>query len=267
MDWRHHRSVVGRSLLSVRWITRVWEQSPYQGDKLLLHLALADFANDEGECWPSQRTLASKARCSQRWVRECIAGMVADGILEVRDQTLGRGGRTLYVLKGELSSSTARRQRGTTEQVKRNSGASLSISNKNHQEPSQIAAEFEQFWEEYPRRIAKAAARQAWAKLRQRPETPPIEAIITAVRLYASQVSDPKYICHPATWLRQERWNDEISEPKPSPKASEPSPFRHSESFAAGLKRAGRSRAEVEDALAGRSSDEVAAALAFYDSL
>ena len=266
MDWGHYCETVGRGCLSVRWIGRVWEQSPYQGDKLLLHLALADFANDEGECWPSQRTLASKARCSQRWVRECIAGMVADGMLEIREQTLGRGGRTLYVLKGELSASLPRRHRGTTAQVKRNSGASLSILNKNHQEPSQVAAEFEQFWDEYPRRIARAAALQAWTKLRQRPETPPIEAIITAVRCYKSSVSDPKYICHPATWLRQERWNDEVTASEPRAKTQAASPFRHAESFAAGLKRAGRSRAEVEDALAGRSSDEVAAALAVYDA-
>ena len=56
--------------MSVRWISYVWESSPFKGERLLLHLALADFANDEGECWPAQPTLAKKARCSVTWSKD-----------------------------------------------------------------------------------------------------------------------------------------------------------------------------------------------------
>ena len=246
-------------------MTRVWEQSPYSGDRLLLHLALADFANDEGECWPSQRTLARKARCSVRWVREAIAAMVADETVEIVEQTVGRGGRTLYRLKGELTASFGSGNRGTVQQVKRNSGATLSLL-KNHQEPSLSVEEFNKFWQAYPRKVAKGAAARAWAKIAARPDAPPIEHLLRAVATYEASVSDPKYICHPATWLGQERWNDELSAATQT-QAPEPERFRQTHSFVAGLAAAGRSRTEVEDALQGRDPEEVAAGLALYDAL
>ena len=52
--------------MSIRWISHVWQKSPYKGEHLLLHLALADFDNDEGEDLPSVRALAVKARCSEQ---------------------------------------------------------------------------------------------------------------------------------------------------------------------------------------------------------
>ena len=249
--------------MSVRWIGRVWESSPYQGDRLLLHLALADFANDEGECWPSQRTLARKARCSERWVREAISTMIADGRVEIVEQTLGRGGRTLYRLKAEATSSLEKKG-GTPEQVKRNSDASDSI-NKNRQEPSLSVSDFEQFWQTYPRKVAKGAAHRAWTTLCRRADAPPIEEILSAIQRYAAATSDPRYLCHPATWIRAERWSDEITAPEQPQTRPEPSRFRNTESFAAGLRASGKTRAEVEEALQGRPPEEIAAGLAIFN--
>lgn len=254
--------------MSIKWISLVWSDSPYQGDRLLLHLALADFANDEGECWPSQRTLARKARCSERWVRESIAAMVADGLIEIKAQRIGRGGRTLYLLK-RGSQFPLSEESGTTEQEKRNSGASLPI--KNRHEPSLVDAwneQFAQFWQAYPRKVAKGAALREWARIGKSQTAPSIGDLLRAIERYRTSVSDPRFICHPATWLRQERWSDEIAAPDtPTPSRAGPSKFRVAESFAAGLKRAGRSREQVAEALEGRSPEEIAAGLATFDAL
>src|SRR5207237_6020248 len=56
--------------------------SPYARTKLVVHLALADFANDSSECWPSQETLAVKCRTTSRWVREVLNEMQRDGWLK-----------------------------------------------------------------------------------------------------------------------------------------------------------------------------------------
>ena len=77
--------------MSVRWISHVWRSSPYKGDKLLIHMALADFANDEGFCFPSQRTLAKKARTSEGYVRSVIKQMVKEGHVEIVTEGRGRG--------------------------------------------------------------------------------------------------------------------------------------------------------------------------------
>lgn len=76
--------------MSIRLMTWVWEHSPYKGATLLLHLALADHANDQGTCWPSQKRLAIKARCSERAIRGMIKQMMADGHLELERHSNGR---------------------------------------------------------------------------------------------------------------------------------------------------------------------------------
>ena len=62
--------------MSIKIMTRVWDNAPYEGNKLLILLALADFADEDGQCWPSQAVLASKARCTVEYVRMATKAMV-----------------------------------------------------------------------------------------------------------------------------------------------------------------------------------------------
>lgn len=64
-------------------MARVWDETQFKGHELLVFLSLADHANDQGVCWPSQETLARKARCSERTVKRIIARLKAEGFLEV----------------------------------------------------------------------------------------------------------------------------------------------------------------------------------------
>lgn len=74
--------------------------------------------------------------------------------------------------------------------------------------PTEDDPDWLRFWETYPRRLAKAAARRAWAAAIRK--TPP-HTIIEAASRYAAERGnqDPKYTAHPATWLNQERWEDQ----------------------------------------------------------
>ena len=75
--------------------------------------------------------------------------------------------------------------------------------------------EFDTFWQEYPKKVGKGAAKKAFEKARQGGVT--LESLVTAVRRQkcGSQWSkdDGQYIPHPATWLNQERWEDEVYSP------------------------------------------------------
>jgi len=70
---------------------------------------------------------------------------------------------------------------------------------------------FDDFYSAYPRHTAKGAARKAWASMLKRGADP--QRVITVAASYASRVagSDPKFIPHPATWLNQERYDDEAT--------------------------------------------------------
>lgn len=68
---------------------------------------------------------------------------------------------------------------------------------------------FENFWNEYPRKVGKGAARKAWEKV-----GPDVAAVLKAVQNQKRgidwQKDNGKWIPHPATWLNQERWLDEV---------------------------------------------------------
>jgi len=61
----------------------VYEHSPYKGSDLLIHLALADSANDMHgyELWASQNWIAKKARVARQTVNTFLARAIEEGML------------------------------------------------------------------------------------------------------------------------------------------------------------------------------------------
>jgi Protein of unknown function (DUF1376) len=70
-----------------------------------------------------------------------------------------------------------------------------------------IIEHFEAWWTEYPRKIAKGAARTAYARALNKTGA---EVLLDAAKRFAGTVTlkDIHFIPHPATWLNQERWID-----------------------------------------------------------
>ncbi len=80
-----------------------------------------------------------------------------------------------------------------------------------HKKDTHAANEkFEEFWKAYPRKIGKGAALRSWEKIS------PSEDLFTRILgSVAEHLNDPqwkemRYIPHPATYLNQTRWDDEI---------------------------------------------------------
>lgn len=71
--------------MSIKCMTRVWDISnpKLKGGKLLLLLAIADHAGDDGYAWPGTSTLARKIRMSERQTLRMIKGIEEIGELFV----------------------------------------------------------------------------------------------------------------------------------------------------------------------------------------
>ena len=69
--------------MSVRVSEQVWKTSRQHGNPLLVLLALADFANDEGVAFPSVGTLAKKARLGERAVHRIVSALVTSEELQI----------------------------------------------------------------------------------------------------------------------------------------------------------------------------------------
>ncbi len=73
-------------------MTAVWDREDLSSTQKLVLLSLADWANDEGLCWPSIERLAIKTSMAGRSVQRIIRDLESMGFVK-RDEVLGKGNR------------------------------------------------------------------------------------------------------------------------------------------------------------------------------
>jgi len=69
-------------------------------------------------------------------------------------------------------------------------------------------ADFDQFWDKYPRKVGKVTALKSWQKIR-----PPLDRVIAALGWQLTSPdwvkNDGQFIPYPATYLNDRRWEDQ----------------------------------------------------------
>lgn len=81
--------------MSIQLSSAVWKHSKQKSGALLVLLAIADYANVNGDAWPAVATLARKARMSVRNVQRSISALQRAGELKVHSNQ-GRRGSNIY---------------------------------------------------------------------------------------------------------------------------------------------------------------------------
>lgn len=72
----------------------------------------------------------------------------------------------------------------------------------------QDIATWDDFWTLYPRRVAKKDAQKAWAQMSEAQRMSAVVACANWRKIWAAK--DAEYLPYPASWLRGERWEDEL---------------------------------------------------------
>lgn len=180
--------------VSVKNMSWVFDHSPYSLGTRLVHLALADEANDtyNGLLWISQGTIAAKAKVARTTVTVILKRMVADGWL---DEVTGPEAERIRPLMADKrakvyrfrtcrKSDTSREEPvGLTDAMCRVDDARcvgltesrLLLTQEVTQENPSAEIGFDDFWGVYPsragRKVGKADAKTKWDRL-----TPPQRA-------------------------------------------------------------------------------------------
>jgi hypothetical protein len=225
---------------AVGWVYR---HSPYSGVAFQVHHAVADSVNDQhgNEFWMTKPNLAIKARTSVASAKRAMEAMVADGYLDLLEESGGRDGSRYRFLFPDVpviydsrstgsprTGSPGRANRLTTRAQPAHQDAptgSPGTENASHKEgsqrdpkenPNQPKADvaFETFWSIYPRKEKKGDARKAWLVATRKASI----GIITAgaIRYRDDPNRDPAYTAHPTSWLNAERWTDDPLPPRSS---------------------------------------------------
>ena len=78
--------------MSIKLMSAVWERDDLTSTQKLVLLALADWANDEGLCWPSIDRVAVKASLTSRGVQKTIRALEEMQFLR-KEEIKGRGNK------------------------------------------------------------------------------------------------------------------------------------------------------------------------------
>jgi len=94
----------------------IWDRTQQRGEALIVLLALGTFSDKHGRCWPSQKTLAGKARMTERSVQRIIPKLILGGDIEVVQQggTIPSHGRSSTVYR---ITSIAKKDQSTPDRM------------------------------------------------------------------------------------------------------------------------------------------------------
>lgn len=227
-------------------MARVWAESKHSGSHLLMLLAIADFADDDGNAYPAVATLAAKCRMQARNARVILAALRQSGELQVRENEGPKGTNLFRITLAEGVQSLAGMQ--SLAGVQANAGGDAKACRKplqriaaepslNHQEPptharkrasagpdTALAADdvgtkkserkpdpggFAEFWDAWPRSVRKQDRKKCaefWQRHCLGHQLATIVAHIEALK--PTRAWREGYEPAPLTYLRNERWND-----------------------------------------------------------
>jgi len=210
--------------MSILLMARVWAAELEPVEKLVA-LCFADFANDEGQAYPSLKTVAKKSGLSEATVRRKLRNLIDRDLLTLtpRKDKSGRDTSALVKLNlgtvagGGCQPARVAACQGSTVTGGGCHGDTLILEpSMNHK------IMFNEFYEAYPKKRGRAAAQKAFTKIK--PSADLFESIMTALKQQKDQSewlrNGGQFVPMPATWLNGRRWEDELAPTKASPPAN-----------------------------------------------
>lgn len=125
----------------------------------------------------------------------------------------GQVDRNAAISEARSKAGAIKKEQNESNEIKDDQKRAKEIKEKQKKETSKL---FDQFWSAYPRHEAKATAQKAFDKCNPTEELlqKMLLAIVKQKKSAQWQEDGGKYIPHPATWLNQKRWEDEVKPAK-----------------------------------------------------
>ena len=70
--------------------------------------------------------------------------------------------------------------------------------------------EFDKFWENWPKKVAKKKAESAWSKLTLLEKREAMEALPKHIKYWEIKKTHIDFVPYPASWINAARWEDEL---------------------------------------------------------
>lgn len=238
------------SFTACAWAFKVRDLQPSHRHVLLV---LANYADERGMCWPSQRHLAAATGYSERTIRTALGALEDEGYIDRRgrrdDEQAYRSDEIYLLMPEEMidanpkmkpSGKSFRSQRQNRQDPAANDDRSTGndfrsdrkqLPESQRQQLPPILSDstlsddpirdtddatpsaawprdaFDQFWNKFPNKVGKGAARTAFARV-EKSGIVTFERLMEGLDAYVNKKDDRPW-CIPTTFLNQERWDDQ----------------------------------------------------------
>jgi hypothetical protein len=201
--------------MSIEIMNAVWRESKSDGRARLVLLAIADHQGEIG-AWPSIKRLAQMVNASERSVQRDIQYLQKIGELRVEVQnapTQGQYKSNRYWVTLPSTAGMTESQSGVTNRASGVTADGVQTLIEPLQETIYAHKElFTEFWNEYPRRIDRAAAFRAFKSALKRAK---FEDILAGAIAYRNDPArKPEFTKYPATWLNADAWENAAALPE-----------------------------------------------------
>lgn len=208
------------------------------GTMIAVYAVLARHANQSGECWPSMKLLETETGWSETRIRPALERLISEGFVGRSKRKLnGMDQSNVYTIhpnvqvphsevavpQGEVLGTSPHRlgyltTRDELEPVELKpiepdippqspqGDDPKKTQRKSRPKPNDLDG-FEEWYQKYPRRVARGEAEKAWAKMSGDERSAAMDGL--RKHLPGLLRKEKEYIAHPATWLRGKRWLDE----------------------------------------------------------
>jgi len=184
--------------MSFKWTAAAFDAKVGNSTAKLILIKMADNANDEGECWPSYKTLAAAAECSRRTVINQVKKLQDRGYIlsEKRERNDGSTTSNMYKLIYNMNGQPLHPPSETvvapppSETV-----APLEPiiyeppENKKSIKKNSYSPEFDECWKLYGRKGVKSEAWKQWQKLEHNDHT----QVLDSIEYYFLEQPTPQY--------------------------------------------------------------------------
>lgn len=216
------------SLSAMVW---AWQIPDLKTTEKIVLLCLADAANHENKCWPSQAHIAAKCSLKRQTVNKTLSSLAGKKLIGIEHRVSVRGQSSniyfLAVSRGVTLNDTPVTESDTPchpnghplsstmtpPVIQDDTEPSIEPSNEPNDNSNELSIDhfFEtEFWPAYPKKVGKGDALKALKAAAKRSSTGEIiVGLRRACDHWRAVGTDPQFIPNPGTWLRADRWKDE----------------------------------------------------------
>lgn len=202
--------------MSIEVMNAVWQNSKADGRARLVLLAIADHQGEIG-AWPSIARLARMVNASERSVQRDIQYLQAIGELKVELQNAPTNkqykSNLYWVTLPGVTTGVTESESGVTDSASGVTTGGVQTLIEPLQETNNLTkAQFEEFWNSYPRKIDRGKAFRAFKSALKRAK---FEDILAGAIAYRNDPTrNPDFTKYPASWLNADSWENAATLPE-----------------------------------------------------